>query len=514
MPARMQRRQGNSHGSPPVSDADVEAGNGHGDGESTPTYSKSNSIFSSPNRRTSETKVMTRSRLRSADEARDVLDYLVEAVYYRRPDRLTALEKDHENLSIFLLVLCWYASAVFAITTSKKLMLVLPMPYTLSTCQFTTATVVSVLLSYFGICGRSTTQGESVRTKRTGSGDISSSSENPSHVDNLTLMSMNSRVGKLGTTGPGHIVTNNGGDNRTRSISNSGIGNSLEAGLGRGGVGKLGKSNKDEDIMLIESLPGFNGILGVFTLPPSHLYTRLLYFTAISYTCGFLFTNFAFSVVTASFAETVKSGEPISSVILGYLILQEKSTPATYFTLIPIIVGVGLSCFHDDSFNPLGFGCAAASNIMFSLRAVLAKKMIRTYPSVTDEMTMFGHISMIGLCMLIPLSLYMEGPTLVEGFFLDLDTTYTSGRFELLFILLCNTLAYTAYNTMSFLVLRRTTMVTHAVLNCFRRVFIIVFTCHYFQVPISNFNLVGIGVAVTGVIAFGWTKQVQRVRKD
>ena len=47
--------------------------------------------------------------------------------------------------------------------------------------------------------------------------------------------------------------------------------------------------------------------------------------TALSYTCGFLFTNMAFGVVTASFAETVKSGEPINSVIFGWFVLGEKS---------------------------------------------------------------------------------------------------------------------------------------------------------------------------------------------
>ncbi len=494
----------------------------------SPGQSPASFIFGSPLRISEKSSGVSRVRLMSGEAVGDLIDFFVELLWYRRPDRLAALEKEHEVLSVAILVLAWYSSAVFAITTSKKLMLVLPLPFTLCTAQFTTATIVSVIISHYGLCGRGisggSTQGRKVGSKGGGSGEESISLVE----DNLTLMSMmsiNSRGNKSGssTSGPGRIVSNNGGGmtlNRERDGSGSSnsstdsgrsVGNA-EMGLSR--VGKGGKSTKkDENNILIESLPGLSGIFGVFTLPPSHMYTRLLYLTAVSYTCGFLFTNFAFSVVTASFAETVKSGEPISSVVFGYFVLHEKSSSATYLTLVPIIVGVALSCFHDDSFNFFGFSCAALSNIMFSLRAVLTKRMIRTFPSVTDEVTLFGHISMIGLCMLIPLSLYMEGARLVEGFFLDLDTTYTSSRHELLFILLCNTLAYTTYNTMSFLVLRRTTMVTHAVLNCFRRVFIIVFTCHYFQVPISNFNLAGIGVAVTGVILFGWTKTIS-LRRD
>eukprot|EP01035_Chromulina_nebulosa_P019973 gene19973-25942_t len=45
-------------------------------------------------------------------------------------------------------------------------------------------------------------------------------------------------------------------------------------------------------------------------------YSYLVYQIATSYTFGFIFTNIAFSLVNASFAETVKAGEPLSTVLL------------------------------------------------------------------------------------------------------------------------------------------------------------------------------------------------------
>lgn len=422
-----------------------------------------------------------RMRLMSGETVGDLIDFVLELVWYRRADRIAALEKEHTNLAVILLVLAWYASAIFAITTSKKIMLVLPMPYTLCASQFTTATIVMFMLGqHYG--GSVLLGGGLKESKKRGSGQSISEQGTSYSSDSLSRMSGR----KKGE--PGHLTANSSSISTNKEM--------------------IARSSRDDDNYTGLAEAHDFGMLGVFTLPPSHAYTQILYMTALSYTCGFLFTNMAFSIVTASFAETVKSGEPISSVIFGWFILGEKANTMTYCTLVPICVGVALSCFHDSSFNAKGFICAAASNLMFSLRAVLAKKLIKTYPKTTDEITMFGHVSLIGLVMLIPLALYIEGPSLVEKFFLELDSSYVSSRFELLFLLLCNTLAYTSYNTMSFLVLRRTTMVTHAVLNCFRRVFIIVFTCHYFQVPISNFNLVGIGVAVTGVIAFGWSKSV------
>lgn len=82
--------------------------------------------------------------------------------------------------------------------------------------------------------------------------------------------------------------------------------------------------------------------------------STLVYQVSTSYTLGFVFTNVAFSIVSASFAETVKSAEPLSSILLGHMFLNEGTYWTTYLTLIPICAGVAISSFHDESFNTLG----------------------------------------------------------------------------------------------------------------------------------------------------------------
>ena len=67
----------------------------------------------------------------SGEDLGDLLDFVLELVWYRRADRIAALEKEHTDVALILLVLAWYASAIFSITTSKKIVLVLPVPYTL-----------------------------------------------------------------------------------------------------------------------------------------------------------------------------------------------------------------------------------------------------------------------------------------------------------------------------------------------------------------------------------------------
>ncbi len=108
-------------------------------------------------------------------------------------------------------------------------------------------------------------------------------------------------------------------------------------------------------------------------LPPSLSLT--VFSIATSYTFGFILTNTAFSIVTAAFAETVKSTEPFTTVAIGLLFLRESVSMRTYLTLVPICFGVAFSCYHDDLFNLWGFILAFGSNFGFSLRAVLAKRL-------------------------------------------------------------------------------------------------------------------------------------------
>lgn len=247
-----------------------------------------------------------------------------------------------------------------------------------------------------------------------------------------------------------------------------------------------------------------------------------IYLISASYTLGFVFTNISFSIISASFAETIKSAEPLSSVILGYLYHNEGTSLLTYLTLIPICTGVAISCIDEISFVWSGFLSAAASNICFSGRAVLAKQLYRIYPGCVNEVDLFGQISRCGLFILIPLLIMLEGKQILSLFDpesqLRLNLRPSPPRIhsrafthtppaeislmDLGFLLFFNGCAYSCYNLVSFLVLARTNLVTHAVLNVFRRVFIILFTSYYFSVNLTPLNLLGVFMAVVGVILF------------
>lgn len=231
--------------------------------------------------------------------------------------------------------------------------------------------------------------------------------------------------------------------------------------------------------------------------------TPLLVAIAVTYSLGFIFTNLAFSIVPASFAETVKSSEPITSVIFGYVFYSEFLSMKAYATLLPICIGVATSCFSNDDFSLSGFLLAALSNVFFSARAVLSKVLVKNHPEALNEISLFAYISGIGVFVSLPFALFFDLSALYGPEY----SQESLGMLPLVILYVLNGLAYSTYNLMSFMVLMRVNIATHAVLNVFRRVFIIVFTSLYFGNKLSYLNIFGIALSVLGVLTFNFTRQ-------
>jgi solute carrier family 35 protein E1 len=217
-------------------------------------------------------------------------------------------------------------------------------------------------------------------------------------------------------------------------------------------------------------------------------YNTLIYIISSQYTLGFIFTNISFSLVSVSFAETIKSGEPITSVIIGYLLLNEQNNTKTYISLLIICIGVGISCMNDYNFNIYGFIFALLSNICFSARAVYTKILYKQYSNCFTEINFFHHISKIGIYILLPLVIIFEYNTFITIIYSIKFITLI----KIIFLIIMNGICFTAYNLLSYLVLKRVQfLITHAVLNVFRRVVIILFTAFYFKVPLTILNIFG-----------------------
>lgn len=218
--------------------------------------------------------------------------------------------------------------------------------------------------------------------------------------------------------------------------------------------------------------------------------------------------------------ETVKAAEPLSTVVIGLLFMNEAYNAQTYIALMPICLGVAMACYNNDSFNAMGFLLAMGSNFCFSARAVYTKMLNSSHPNALSDIGLFNAISVAGLMFLFPVALMMEGSTLwnmLSAHSPDAPTRMPSsstsggsGAVVLLLLAALNGAMFAGYNLTSYVVLRRTELVTHSVLNVFRRVFIIVFTTVYFGAKLTMLSVSGILLATVGVLLFGVARQTDR----
>lgn len=125
-------------------------------------------------------------------------------------------------------------------------------------------------------------------------------------------------------------------------------------------------------------------------------------------------------------------------------------------------------------------------------------------------MNFFADLSFYGFCILVPITIIIEGRDMYAFFqiiFSALSTeTSAGGQASMLWLMLFNGISFTVYNLMSYILLKRTDLITHCVVNVFRRVFTIFFTAVYFQVELNSANIAGVVVAVFGVLLFAYFK--------
>ena len=216
----------------------------------------------------------------------------------------------------------------------------------------------------------------------------------------------------------------------------------------------------------------------------------------------------AFSLSSAPFVETIKSSEPITTVLLAYLLLGEKETPQSLACLLPVVAGVALASMGGGmEFSMPAFIAVQLCNLGFSGRAVFVKQLKRRFPDADvskSMLTLFFHVHRLGLWLLVPVVFLTERSTLLA---LEPDV-----MLKLAGTMAFNGVFYSAYNLFSFFVLGRVSASVHAVFNVFRRVVVILLTAVFFEIPMSPQNMFGVALAVGGVLLFKAAKQQQLLK--
>jgi len=233
---------------------------------------------------------------------------------------------------------------------------------------------------------------------------------------------------------------------------------------------------------------------------------RELLLVSLAYTLGFLLLNCSLGRLQASFSETVRGLEPLTSFVLVRLLAARGAqlSRASASSLLAVLSGAAVSVWAQPAFDVRGFAYGLLANCAFSSRALLVTMLqdaTRRSPegraggaaAGVDPVGLFAAQHALGLLLLAPAAFAAEGTQCA----VTLTRVMPAARAAAL-----SSLGFVAYNFLSLCVLLLIDAVSHSVCNTCRRAVTIVAAAIVFQNVISAPSAAGIALIIGGSTAY------------
>lgn len=273
---------------------------------------------------------------------------------------------------------------------------------------------------------------------------------------------------------------------------------------------------------------------------------------------GHVFSSVALTMVTVSFAHTIKALSPLFTVVIYRIVYGIPYSTKVYASLFPLTLGVMLVCWSTGlQFNMVGFLCAMTATVVFVLQNIMSKKVFvanshphshlktsslngsdsssylplsksdsdigenkynhgskSTSPLANasshhphqklDKINLLFFTGLFAGIFMTPLWLYSEGYL----FFTDPSTTLPTQNTTLLFIL--NGITHFLQNFFAFSVLALVSPVTYSVASLVKRIVVIVASIMYFGELVSSRQFMGLLLTFWGL----WIYQKAKMDVD
>ncbi|KAK8107932.1 ER to Golgi transporter [Apiospora kogelbergensis] len=235
---------------------------------------------------------------------------------------------------------------------------------------------------------------------------------------------------------------------------------------------------------------------------------------------GHLLSAAATSKIPVSLVHTVKGLSPLFTVFAYRFIFDIRYPRATYYSLIPLTMGVMLACSGKHKFGGelLGLLYAFLATIIFVTQNIFSKRLFNEASKAEadgqsaktrklDKLNLLCYSSGMAFVLTMPIWFWSEGTGLIGDFFADgsLDltekpNTMDHGRLFLEFLF--NGTFHFGQNILAFVLLSLVSPVTYSVASLLKRVFVIVVAIIWFRNSTTNLQAVGIGLTFLGLYLY------------
>jgi len=226
---------------------------------------------------------------------------------------------------------------------------------------------------------------------------------------------------------------------------------------------------------------------------------------ALCHALGNGLTSVAFASSSVSFTHIVKTTEPVWMALGSYLMTGAVLPLPQVLTLIPIMLGVALATAGELSFTRIGFLAALGSTVCFAGRGIFSKRLMSGAPNAKkmSPLNVYAMDSLMALGFTVPMAMLLDGPTML------LETSRASlvaNKSIIVQLLAVSGLSYYAYNAIAFKLLAKLDVVSHAVGNLGKRIFVIGFAVVAFNIPLTWRAVLGSAMAIAGSGLYSYVK--------
>ncbi|EME41135.1 hypothetical protein DOTSEDRAFT_64527 [Dothistroma septosporum NZE10] len=211
------------------------------------------------------------------------------------------------------------------------------------------------------------------------------------------------------------------------------------------------------------------------------------------FTANIATSNLSLGLVSVPFHQVLRSTVPVVTILLYRWVYGRSYSRQTYWTMVPLIGGVGLATFGDYFFTMKGFLLTSFGVFLAAIKSVASNRL------------MTGSLSLSALEILFRMSPLAAMQSFVcalaSGEVHTVQRTFASGQVftsRYMTVLACNALMAFMLNGMSFYANKVTGALTVSVCANLSQVLTILTSIVLFSVPVSPLHGVGMVIALIG----------------
>lgn len=226
---------------------------------------------------------------------------------------------------------------------------------------------------------------------------------------------------------------------------------------------------------------------------------------------GHMFSSIAISKIPVSTVHTIKALSPLFTVAAYAMLFGVKYSPRTYFSLLPLIIGVMLACTFESASNPTGLLCAFGSALVFVSSNIFFKKIMpsgsQTSSHKLDKLNLLFYSSAMAFALMIPIWCFTDLPLLAaDSVHVTHPTRGHEASHSIPYYFFMNGTVHFAQNIIAFVILSSTSPVTYSIASLIKRVAVICIAIVWFNQNVHPMQGLGIGMTFLGLYMYNTAK--------